>query len=330
VTLIWMEGFELPGNNTDYNDNDWIAPYQAVNAFGRYGGKAGQWAGGAVASVAVPANPTYVCGMAYFPTGVAPNSDRYIMQFFEGATPHVYLTSGNDVAAIPQVKRGNGTVLGTCAMSPMVANQWYHFQMKVVVHDTTGSVEVRLNGAVVFSATNIDTRNGGVVGTIDTIGWRGDFTAYFDDMWIDNSAFLGDCKIEPLRPTGAGDSTDFTPSAGSNWQNVDDTSPNGDTDYNHSNTVGHKDLFALNNLATVAGTVLGVQMRFRGRKDDAGSRTVKGVLKTGGVEFDSAGLALGDNYLGKTDVLHVVNPDTTAAWTIAEVNALQAGYEVEA
>ena len=140
---------------------------------------------------------------------------------------------------------------------PSVLNSYFYVEIKVVIHDTTGSVAIHVDEvAVTFNAslTGIDTRNAGTTGIVDRFVLNGSSVApnvIVDDLYLcddsgsTNNDFLGICAVERLMPeTGNGDHTDFTCSTGSDHGAlVDDNPPTDDTDYNSSTTVGHQDCY---------------------------------------------------------------------------------------
>jgi hypothetical protein len=135
--------------------------------------------------------------------------------------------------------------------------------------------------------------------------------------------------VELLLPSGAGAETQWTPSAGSNYQNVDENPENGDTDYNKSNTVGQVDTYAMANLVSVAGLIYGVQYLEYARKDNAGTRTIAPVARIGGADYLGSNVNLSDSY-AYTREIKELSPATAAAWTISEINAMEFGVKVTA
>jgi len=81
-----------------------------------------------------------------------------------------------------------------------------------------------------------------------TAGWRDN--AYFDDFYVYDATGEGDHIPEARRfimtlPSGVGASSQWTPLAGNNFENVDDPStPDADTTYVETDTIGKKDLYA--------------------------------------------------------------------------------------
>jgi len=96
-----------------------------------------------------------------FPASMGTQS---IFEFNEGASIHVDIrinTTGTIFAT------RNGTTLGT-STNALTAGVWYHIEAKTTIHDTTGTVDVWVNGVNWLSLTGQDTRNAGA-GTVTRI-----------------------------------------------------------------------------------------------------------------------------------------------------------------
>jgi hypothetical protein len=145
-----------------------------------------------------------------------------------------------------------------------------------------------------------------------------------------NNTYLGDVRIDTVRPNGAGNYADFSRQGGAtNWENVDDTLIDADSGYNYSNTVGHKDSFDCANLPSIAGTIFGVQVSLGARKDDAGSRTLRALTRLASTDYEGSDLAPGTDYRFFRHIWEQ-NPNTSAAWTEAQINGAEFGYKVQA
>lgn len=288
---------------------------------------------------------TIVQGYAFRPVG---DNGNAIMTFRSdsGATQHVYLHMVRATGAL-QVRRGDGTILATSAsinkyIRPL--GYWYYIELKVVLGDApNGVVELRVNGEVWASASSIDTKNGGTKTVFDTVGWAdGEVEGssqhqwYVEDYYVLNGAgsapynnFLGDVRVETVYPNGNGSSSQFVGSDGNSTDNyllVDEAGSPSMTDYVQSSVVGERDAYTMGDLATGSGIVYGVMPTLHGNVD-TGSRGIKTVLKSGTT------VALGpEKTLITTTAQHSdiyeVNPDTSSAWSISEVNGIEAGVEV--
>jgi hypothetical protein len=274
---------------------------------------------------------TVITGFAY--KGVITGGATGLVFFRDGSTVHVGL--GVDAANRLFVFRATtGTVLGTAA-SALLAGAWDYIEIKVFIHDTTGTIEVRVNGTAVITLTNQDTRNAGTAQVTNVfLGSSGVNSADICDWYIAdttgtaNNDFLGDTRVLELYPNGAGTYTDFTPSAGSNYQAVDETAQDGDTTYVESSTVGHKDTYAYTDLAT-SPTIKGAMLLILAKKDDAGARSIALTCKSGATEDDGTTAALSTSYVYYSKIWET-DPDTAAAWTAANLNSAEFGVELKA
>ena len=285
------------------------------------------------------AQPTWCVGMAFY----VPGPNCTLLALADGGTPQLSLMlDDNGRLALRFGNAFNPPTLGT-GTTVIAYNTWNYVELSATINNTTGSYEVRLNGVTEMSATGIDTQSTAnasadrvYVGQVSGLfGMSGFITGAFDDVYICDgqgsapwNTFLGDVRIQALMPTADGDLSQLTPSTGTaHYALVDEVPPNDDTDYVSSANAGDTDLFQLGDVAAVSGSILGLQVLAYARKDDAGTRTLAPVLKTGGVEHDGTAVGLGTSYTYLRQ-LWETNPGTGLPWTIADVNALQAGVKV--
>lgn len=225
-----------------------------------------------------------------------------------------------------------GTTIASAAGSFM-QNTFYYIEVSATIADAGGTCEVRLNGVTVINYTG-DTKNAGTNNSIDCIGFSSNSNSIgVDDFWIaddtgpaPHNTFLGNVRIQTLVPSGAGNSTQFTPSTGANYSTVDEL-PYSSTDYVSSQTAGQKDTYAMTDIAASPQNIFATQTNLIARKTDAGSIGVRPILRSGGTDYAGS-----STYLGVGDVvireLHPLNPATSTAWTASSVNAIETGMEV--
>jgi hypothetical protein len=233
-----------------------------------------------------------------------------------------------------------GAVLATYAnaFQPTV---WDHFQIKVVIHNTTGAITVRKNGDAgdTWSATGLNTRGGTANNYANAVRLRSDnavTSAWFDDFLCFSGSgaapndWVGDIRAVQLLPSADTAQRDFSRSAGAtNSALVDEAVQNGDTDYVFSGTPNHQDLYDLSDLATTPASILAVQARMFAKKTDSGARSGQIRVKSGATEAGGADTVLSTSYTWLSRV-GVTDPNTGAAWTAAAVNAAQLGPKVTA
>jgi hypothetical protein len=119
---------------------------------------------------------------------------------------------------------------------------WHIIKIKLLSHASAGTVDVFLDGSSVVSATGVGTSGGDLL--IENFGSGVSVTHeyYIDDIAVNDgtgsfeNSYPGDGKVIILHPTGAGDSTGWTPSTGANYTCVDEVTPNDATDYVSAST----------------------------------------------------------------------------------------------
>jgi hypothetical protein len=231
-----------------------------------------------------------------------------------------------------------GTTLGT-GTHVLAVDTWYYVEIKVTVHNSTGSFEVRVGEELDSSGSGIDTQNSANASINQlwfgqTAGAQGTSMAWddyyvCDDTGAVNNNFLGDLKIECLFPSADGNSSQFDGSDGNssaNYQLVDEVTPNDDTDYVQSADVGDEDTYTYGDLATTTGSVFAVQPIPYARKTDAGSRQIVSTARLSAVETDSLAKSLADTYLYLPDVRET--KPGGGSWTITDVNNSEFGVKV--
>ena len=336
MALLFMEGFDYVGSSAAYINKKWDGGNcnSVATSGARTGAGAGKLSYNDFLGKSLPAGDVFVIGFAIrFPLSMGSYNDLVYWRENGAAVNHV--TVSVDGSGYIVVKRDT-TVLATSTSSLFMIGSWYYLEIKVVIHDTTGSVEVRVDTVpVAFSAslTNVDTRNGGT-GNVNYVMLNGHFNdIWFDDLYVCddsgsvNNNFLGICAVETLLPqTGAGTHQDFTPSTGTDHgAMVDEIPPDDDATYNASTTVGHQDSYNYPSLA-LTGTILGLQASIFPRKTDVGARTVAPIVRTGGTTTPGATVAPLTIYKYFPQMWE--SKPAGGAWTEAEINALEVGMKI--
>jgi hypothetical protein len=85
----------------------------------------------------------------------------------------------------------------------------------------------------------------------------------------------------------------------------------------------------LEDLTTTPAAILAVQLATVTRKDDAGSRSLRAILKSGAVTANGAVRVLATSYMLYDDRFEA-DPATGSDWSKAAVEALEPGVETTA
>lgn len=255
-----------------------------------------------------------------------------ILAVREGATEHVNLYY--DIASdVLRIRRGT-TVLASTSALGWSLNQWHHVAMYAKIDDSTGAIQLWVDGVEAIAlTTSLDTKNGGSTGIIDVISVQaasGQTGVDIDDLIVMTGLdYLGEKRVIGQVCESDGADTDFTPSSGSdNYAMVDDATPDGDATYNYSPTDGARDSFVFPSLGVGASAEVDVVVVHAiARKDDTSTVELATSVRIDGTDYDGTQTALSGSY-GLVRSVRTVDPDTTAAWTVAGVEGAEYGYVV--
>lgn len=282
--------------------------------------------------------PTLIYGFAL---KITTNASLQLLAYFgDGASVQVslWLTSSNQIA----VYRGAGTALLFTSTNTFSTGVRYHVETKTTIHNTAGAFEVRVNGTSVgwvpaqtsqntrLTANNYANRIGLFVASFSL------FSLDIDDLYVFDTTdspvgtplkdFIGDCKILTSLADSNGDTIQFTPNGdANNYQCVAHNPPVDATNFVSDSTAGHIDLYNFTDIANIA-TIYSATLVLRASKSDAGARSVKSKIKSGGTVFNGTTFVLSTTVL-EYATLWAVDPATSAAWTLANLNLVQLGEE---
>lgn len=110
-----------------------------------------------------------------------------------------------------------------------------------------------------------------------------------------------------------------------NWQAVSEAQQDGTTSYVYDSTVNDVDLYGVASILSTPITTVAVTTRAYMQKSDAGSRTAAVQIKSGSTTVASPTMVLSPSGFQWTWRMDLVDPNTSAAWTAAAVNAAQIG-----
>lgn len=278
---------------------------------------------------------TLIVGTGYYSTLINSGANRCI-SIQGGTTAWVSLyiaTDGSLAVYTATTATGTTNTLGTAATSITVST-WHYILFKVKFHDTTGIVEVWVDGVQKINLTGQDTIASGTATTTRSFEFSkgvGNSSAYWDDMVFADSTgsdltdVFDPVKIEALRPT-SDVAEAWTPSTGTDSYALVDEHPVSATDYISATVAATKDEWGMAD-RTHTGPILGLVANAVGVNLDGGAASLKVGLKRGGAESQSGALGLASS---TTHVQYPVenDPTTGVAWTDANANAVTMTVEV--
>ncbi len=341
MALLWVEGFEGFGTTVDAAPTPtgvYARKYSAVNWESYFRVKTGRWTGYALgftdqsnyvhSPTAMTTNATIVIGFAVKFSSVG---DYKFLSFYDDATEgvNIRLTAAGEIAAYRA-----STLLGTSSGAGILANTWYYLEIKVYCHNTAGTVTVKKDTVSILALTSKDTLEGA---HSYHNAWRilngwGHYPQFDDLYFLDASGsapqndFLGVKQVVTIFPNAAGDQSQWTPSAGSNYDCVNDVVMDDDGTYVQTAGAGNLDLYNFEDVPATGmdDDVVGIQINTDARRTQATSYSLYQPGKLSGTQSDGSAVTVdGDSFATKTRVM--ATDPLGAAWTLTNLASTQFG-----
>lgn len=308
---------------------------------GRFGGQALQVESTAGSAHVQKSTPTpkdeMVVGFAFLPKVTGSHITKiHLIYGAESAILQLDMSSG--IASVTTT----GGASATSAAGVLTSGVWHYIEFKVKVHETLGTIEVRVNEVNVASTSAADTgTTGGTITALRIESTSNLQTDLVDDLyWLDvtgsdNNDFLGDSRISVLAPKADGNDNNFTGTFQvgdtSNFQAVDETLANIDTDFVESGLIGAREDYSNQDLSDIGVTptvIYGVQVSNSTLKTDVGTLKFKNEMTIAGVQFQGAEETATTGEYHVSTFIRDTDPSDSAAWTEAKVDAVGSGCTI--
>jgi hypothetical protein len=266
------------------------------------------------------------------------NSERPFLSFYDGATLQTSLRLKlNGKLALDRGLSTNQIVESTNTFQ-ISAGIYYDIELRLNIHNTTGSARLTVNGVEEFNVSGVNTRAGtnnytnqiwlGPNGSNNAIYSRYKHFILMDTTGSAMNDFIGPVAITSLRPNEDGHYDDWTPNTGNRFAAVNQAITDGDTTYVTANTATDKVSFKLGNLPAGVTDVFGVFAQAQITREAETTRIARMFLRSG-VDDEPIGTAqgVGPTYAFRNAAV-TVSPFTTNAFDVAEINDIELGMEI--
>lgn len=244
----------------------------------------------------------------------------------------VYNDSGDRVCEINEVRnstvvnlRINGTVVAT--WTEPAQDVWQHVGV-VLETGSPGTWTVYVDGTLL--ATDAAT----VTGTIEEVQlstarevWIGGHRIAFQDFWITDGEWLGDCRVLRIAPSAAGAAEAWTPLSETVNANEINSAPIDEAKWVATAAAAIRDSHAMDALPADATRTLfpAVQSTLVTQSTDSGPYSVSHGVRLDTTYYDTAPIVIGQPLEGLRH-LWQTNPATAADWARAEIESAEFGY----
>ncbi len=245
-----------------------------------------------------------------------------ISPFGNGGT-HIRLTVTNSGTDLNIFTVDSGSPDATSA-GALIPNVWQYIEVKLHIDNVSGSYEVKVDGVTKMSNSGIDTKSSQafVTGT-----WISFTSGRIDDIYIcdntgaQNNDFLGDCSVTALQPNG--DVIDEWGATGS--PHYDELADNVNGTYVETGSPDAVELFDFENETTLLGGIFGIEVcgQVLSTSDPVDLRIVSGATTSDAEGRDNT-VRNDPGYITFTRIVEL-DPNTSSAWTLSNLNAAQFG-----
>ncbi len=271
-------------------------------------------------------------------TGTRPSGNTGgFCSFFDAATTQCDLRM-NNLGQLFFTR--NGTSIGA-AGAALAPNRVYWIEVKVTISTTVGEASVQINGSAYLTQTNLNTQATGNA-SFNKVGFAGNFTGdqtqYFDSYHFfnntagsgnDPSNFFGEHLIDTELANVVGSNTTWSrggTNTGNNFSQVNEANEDADITYVFSSTVNQIDSYGFVNLSETTGTIAIVAVNTIDRVDDGMIHVMDHFVLHSGSSVLSPGINPAAGYSNHQS-LFALDPNTSAAFTVAGRNATEFGYK---
>jgi hypothetical protein len=254
----------------------------------------------------------------------------------DAGTDQIYFTLLPN-GTINVLRSGSATALGTTTYA-FLTGVYYHIEIKAVISDAAGSVQIKVNEVSQLSLSSIDTKNtanayinevvfaNNAAATSGTGDLGVTINLDFDDIVLNTTDFTGDAEVTTYLPTAVGSTNQWSVTGAiSSYQAVDETTPNGDTDYIFSSVAGDQTLFTYGTVPDTTNIIAIVPIPFA-EKTDAGSAQLASVVAvSGSASVVGATQAPSSGSYEYFPDIFSLSTATGITWTATEWNSIEIG-----
>ena len=289
--------------------------------------------------IKTPSNPTAVYVSFKFRVESSVISSADIVQLRSDASNLEISAFGVSQQGSWRISRNSGSANHATGAIPFRRGRWYHAEFYTTVHNTTGALELRINGVSIYSESNVDTRPTGASAHVDDIVFRNvgsgsdtgvsirDLIIINDDGSTNNTWMGVNKQVYTLTPNADSSIEDWAHSSGTDsYALIDDISHDSGTSYIESTAAADVTLCEFTATGGESG-ISGISLNTTAALDAAGSETFDHVVRHGVTSNNGSANTVSSTTYAHFQEMWDTNPVTGVAWTSSDLDALQAGVE---
>jgi len=232
---------------------------------------------------------------------------------------------------------GDGDLVAATPPNVIFPGVWQYLECMYTPGAVAGSLQVKIDGAVVINVTSGKTQNAAYAGSVNSLAMMNPDAANpvrYDDLYICDqtgdafNTYLGDCVVHAIFPDADAGPNAMAQTGGSvgHYTAVDEQAPDGDASYLSSSTSGQQEMFALSTFPNDIIDVLAMGVNVRARKETAGYANYEASVVVGGTEADGPAIPTNLNYETVQTLFPV--PPGGGAWTTTIAQSAVIGFKL--
>lgn len=270
----------------------------------------------------------YFRGRFMVETAPASNEEQ-IMEFTDtGASTKAYVTINSSRNL--KIYNNAGSLIATGSTALSLSTE-YEISVKISTGSGNTPYEILIDGVTEVSGTlnSLTGNHGSIYLGVRTNLNAQNMTIYWDDVWVDDSAYpTSGFSIVRVAPDANSSPAGFTSGTGASDYTQVDEAPPSTADYIQSGASAASHFVTLQNTSTVgiSGTILGFKAQMMAREVTSGTSSNRLAIKSGSTT------AYTDAFNHSTSNQHIckiteVDPDTSAAWTTSGIDGATIGID---
>jgi len=212
---------------------------------------------------------------------------------------------------------------------------WYYLEMQFAISPTIGTVKLHWDDVELLNWSGDNHFTGSqTCEWLEFKGAAGGVTRFDDFYLLDdngskNNTFLGPCRVDTIRPDGAGNYAQMTPvNQIDNYECVNEAQLD-EGDFVYGENDGEKDSYTFPNLASeIKGNIPGIQVNFSGERTTPDTIQAKDLIRKSSTDYLGSVKDLDEGVTKIKSTIHETDPSDSSDWNKSKIDACEFGANI--
>ena len=231
----------------------------------------------------------------------------------------IELTRGSTINSWRVKRRSSGSLVNVGGEFTVAQNVWFNLDLEYIPHATTGVMNVYVDDVLVEAFTGNTAID---AGDWDDVIFESEIydNLFYGEIMISNTSTVGS-RLAALHPGANGTHTDWT----GNYYDIEEVDYVA-TDFVSTNSANQYTSFVMGDTPGALSGKNVAHVRLNGTIFGDGSLDVKPLLRIGSTTYEGTTFTMASG-LNRVITDYLVSPATSGAFTVSEVNGMEAGFK---